>query len=1207
MSILVISTELAHGKGSFWTSTLNHASEISSSTAADASSGRVFLNQTFESETVGATPTGWNVLYPQYGNITVVNNTWYGPASTGKSVKITDEYVSNNPVPYKLFPEQINTVAISFSIKPTSNMGAKGTIEVYVDDSNFNGANIVFTGGKIGHRTKYGVLYPLRDSYAPDRWYKIKMILNVPRNLYAIYIDDHLEKTNAEFTGTATQIHRIALNETSGQEDTPLPVAFIDEIFGLKGIEIPKDYPDIQQGVNAASEGDLVFVDKQSYFESLIVPATKNGIWLYGEASNTTIIDGRFFDTKNGITIQASNVRMSGFTMYATSGTGIVIEGSNNTIENTIVTNGLRDGIHITAPNNTVSDSIITKNLQCGIRVEHSNTTLSNDIIELNDEHGIIVTGWNSVLEDSTMNSNLQTGILISQGEQNLIRNNTMTKNGIGIKCDINGKNNDIYSNRLVNNTVQAYNYDESNKWDDGYPYVPDQKGGGNYWCDFNSSDIYSGKDQDQPAYCLLPSPDGICDQPYLLSPVGTDSYPLFLIQNITVHPQDLEKINYTTLVNVTATVLKSVNITEAHLEIEYDSVRRNISMTIGGNKLRGTIPALKYGTQVRFNVTAHVDSAELLARSTNYPLKGPYIIGDHLGPTIGAPVINPATPDVNQTILVTANVTEPENASGVGYVTVAWLFQGSPIWEYMNFTGNNSYSATIPPQSWGGTLNITISAIDKAGNLNSRPPLAMLIKKLPELTVIYKNVTVQEPCNIDLGVMYRGEKRVDSNLRLNNTGGEVLSWRIELVKDGNWVKISPSNGTTAPGSSNVTVISVDTTGLDTNSYAAEFVAINNGSIPRYVIIVRITVRDIVIDESYASVEDPKRSDVNENQFFGFHATWAHNGTNAVSGKIRVRGIGWLDVNATGWVNFNDSSPDPVGRIYYVEEVNFTETRSGQVYFVRSFTQNAANRTTIWDRIKVVLAFLDDRINVNSEGFLLTNGSVYEYDNSSFKGTVYLNDTLFKNNVGKYYFATSFIVDANYGLNAFSSNTVPCIWDRVKIIGGGPSQKQTPIGNNEEVGFIAIYEYDNILLKGANGTLFVGTYEFNQSVRAWQLRTSDEPMEWSAEEDLWAETFSFKTQGSRRFGVTKVEDRIYGLTAIQNLEDLPEIAWIGSGWAWPTTANSQPIPVQNGIMPWWAVISIALTLTFGMTATVIIWFKSRKNGRAKANYNSHRR
>ena len=67
LSILAVSTELAYGKGFFWTSTSNHASEISSSTAADAPSDRVFLNQTFENETVGATPTEGRRRACQFG------------------------------------------------------------------------------------------------------------------------------------------------------------------------------------------------------------------------------------------------------------------------------------------------------------------------------------------------------------------------------------------------------------------------------------------------------------------------------------------------------------------------------------------------------------------------------------------------------------------------------------------------------------------------------------------------------------------------------------------------------------------------------------------------------------------------------------------------------------------------------------------------------------------------------------------------------------------------------------------------------------------------------------------------------------------------------------------------------------------------------------------------------------------------------------
>ncbi len=138
------------------------------------------------------------------------------------------------------------------------------------------------------------------------------------------------------------------------------------------------------------------------------------------------------------------------------------------------------------------------------------------------------------------------------------------------------------------------------------------------------------------------------------------------------------------------------------------------------------------------------------------------------------------------------------------------------------------------------------------------------------------------------------------------------------------------------------------TAGLNNETYMANFTVTANGLVSSYKITVKFTIRDIIIDYSYASSLVPGRSEVNTTQLYGFHAAW-NNGSDAVAGQIEVKGIGWVSVDASGWANFNDSSSVPAMRTYYVEDVNFTY----QAYFVRLFTQKASNLTTIWDDVKI--------------------------------------------------------------------------------------------------------------------------------------------------------------------------------------------------------------------------------------------------------------
>ena len=257
--------------------------------------------------------------------------------------------------------------------------------------------------------------------------------------------------------------------------------------------------------------------------------------------------------------------------------------------------------------------------------------------------------------------------------------------------------------------------------------------------------------------------------------------------------------------------------------------------------------------------------------------------------------------------------------------------------------------------------------------------------------------------------------------------------------------------------------------------------------------------------------------------------------------------------------------------------------------------------TVIWDRVNLVLRVVDDRVDVDSNASVTWVGSVYESDNSPFVGNPILNDTLNKHTVGRYCFTASSINDTKYGLTVFQSNLVFCIWDEIKVNVGGVSNKQTQVGDPETVWVIGIYDYDNMLLKGANGTLYLDVYTlaYDGSTQRWAwVWNRTDPMDWSSLYDRWEKTYSFDDPGPRRFTVSKlhpVEDRLYNLTAVNDLVVPPlDITWLGGGWApWPdplpdlTAYNSSstvPSPTQGSLeFPFWAFMAIIVTLAIGLT------------------------
>jgi hypothetical protein len=264
---------------------------------------------------------------------------------------------------------------------------------------------------------------------------------------------------------------------------------------GPRTLNVPEDYPTIQGAINDAYEGDTIFVKNGTYSGIVI----DKSLTIEGEDKYTTIIQGGSEPYGAGIRVLADNVRISKFTIQNARGPPIRVHGDEGPSYGNI----------------TISDNIMTG---CGEPVRLINTT--GDIISCN------------VIRDSSG------GIGFDRANGNIVHNNTLINVGIGIvggypsynntfsENTIIGNSNAVYMNGIfdnnrffhnsfINNTIQVDLTEGSNGWDNGYPF------GGNYWSNYNGSDLFMGPAQDQ-----LGS-DGIGDTPYLIDANNTDHYPL--------------------------------------------------------------------------------------------------------------------------------------------------------------------------------------------------------------------------------------------------------------------------------------------------------------------------------------------------------------------------------------------------------------------------------------------------------------------------------------------------------------------------------------------------------------------------------------------------------------------------------------------------------------------------------------------------------
>ncbi|MHA2302974.1 MAG: hypothetical protein ACXACD_18665, partial [Candidatus Thorarchaeota archaeon] len=133
----------------------------------------------------------------------------------------------------------------------------------------------------------------------------------------------------------------------------------------------------------------------------------------------------------------------------------------------------------------------------------------------------------------------------------------------------------------------------------------------------------------------------------------------------------------------------------------------------------------------------------------------------------------------------------------------------------------------------------------------------------------------------------------------------------------------------------------------------------------------------------------------------------------------------------------------------------------------------------IWDSLTVSIAIDDDRINID-ESAVVQVSATYDYDGSSYDGTLNLNNTQFVySTVQKQgYTVAGALGDDSYGITVISQNVeVSCIWDSLTIHMTDPADQRIDINSNAS-GIVvgANYDYDGT---GYDGTLTLNNTQFS--------------------------------------------------------------------------------------------------------------------------------
>lgn len=245
-------------------------------------------------------------------------------------------------------------------------------------------------------------------------------------------------------------------------------------------IDVPGKYPTIQDAINNAGLGDIIFVHKGVYYGGIVI---NKSVSLIGEDRDLTVIYGG--GVYYVISVMAGGASVEDLTVRANESVvnSIIVYSAGNVLRNNRIEGGYY-GLTLSSGNNMILDNIISNNTD-GLSIYYS---------------------ANNVISGNVIVNNVVAGIELHSSDNNMFSGNSVYGNPNGLNL-YNSVGNNVFYHNNFNNTLQL-SYDSttsSNVWS--------LNGEGNYWSD------YTGRDLDG---------NGIGDSPYNYTDTKSgDSYPL--------------------------------------------------------------------------------------------------------------------------------------------------------------------------------------------------------------------------------------------------------------------------------------------------------------------------------------------------------------------------------------------------------------------------------------------------------------------------------------------------------------------------------------------------------------------------------------------------------------------------------------------------------------------------------------------------------
>ena len=297
-----------------------------------------------------------------------------------------------------------------------------------------------------------------------------------------------------------------------------LSLLVLDVKAQSRTITVPDDFATIQEAINNANDGDIIYVENGVYLGNIMIDKE---IILKGENRSQTILDAN----NSGMVLQITSkkVTITGFTIRNSGGLSQGAESS---------------GINLWHSNYAnVSNNIIIDNSK-GIQIVDSHSiTITNNLIKSSGWSGIDIDGWTrqnyNIITNNTIESN-KVAIDLSSTNKTIVSGNVLSKNEQELYL-VNVYDNNFYGNNITSNSIIiTFNWVQNSSFylnnffgklfyeDEGWLHPPwienssinkwDNSSVGNYWID------YSGLDSNV---------NGIGDSPHIINENNQDNYPL--------------------------------------------------------------------------------------------------------------------------------------------------------------------------------------------------------------------------------------------------------------------------------------------------------------------------------------------------------------------------------------------------------------------------------------------------------------------------------------------------------------------------------------------------------------------------------------------------------------------------------------------------------------------------------------------------------